>query len=163
MQINLLEEKVQKANKDLSEYQTKIALMELEMNKAQKSWKVQKVSGLKRTLTIDKAVETDSKTQGNRTETNSKEKRTETKSVQTESKVHSIETQCVLCCKPGGNNQSKDEYTTKETQKELADDSETDNTIEESESEARLTGKQIDQSIDKNIVRKVIVLNITYQ
>ncbi|XP_008211366.1 centrosomal protein cep290 [Nasonia vitripennis] len=116
--ISQLEEEARKANSKLSDYEKKVASMERELRNAQKAWKVQKASSLRRPASFDKATEAAFKSEK------------EAKSAQTELKVHSVETQCSLCCKSA--------MRDSQVEKKDSDESEIDNKTRESDGEAPL-------------------------
>lgn len=89
-----MEEKVQRANVDIADYEAKLALMENEISRIQKAWRLHKSPGTNRPASIDKVIETDQLI-----ESKMSSRPTVTKSSQTEIKMRSIETQCAICCK----------------------------------------------------------------
>ncbi|XP_011504729.1 PREDICTED: centrosomal protein of 290 kDa-like [Ceratosolen solmsi marchali] len=126
--INQLEEEMKIANKRLSDYEIKVASMEQEINKAQKIWTVQKISSIKRPLTLDKIIETDARIDGN-----ARCKQTETKSSQTRVNMHSVEVQCMPC-------ESTSINVPDDVEKDV-DDSEIVTIIRESSEETLLKGR----------------------
>jgi hypothetical protein len=135
MKINQLEEELRVANTRLSDYQVQVETMEQEICKAQKTWKVQKISSIKRAPTVDKIIETDRKMKES-----TWLEQTETRSSQTEVKMHSVEVQCTSYCKSDADGVSEDKSDMGEMEKET-DDSEIDSIIRESNAETLLKGK----------------------
>ena len=133
--MSKLEEEVENCNVKIADYEGKLSLMELEMNKVQKAWKMQKVSSVKRPSTADKVTETDKETK-----VSVPLRQTATKSMQTELMIRSVETQCALCCKKEDGVCSKDNHQM-EAQKDVTDRSEIDTTAYESGDDDSTKGK----------------------
>lgn len=88
-----------KANSSIAEYEAKLGLMEREVNKAQKAWKIQKETSFKRPAVHDKVTETEVFVEV--------PKQTREKSSQTKLEVDSVETQCAICSKSTASTPSK--------------------------------------------------------
>lgn len=110
LQISQLEEAVLKANNNIIDYEAKIILMEREINKAQKAWKVQKEASFKRPAIYDKVTETEVFIEV--------PKQTRDKSTETKLEVDSVHTQCTFCSKSSTPTKSKTDSVLRDTEDE---------------------------------------------